>query len=128
MSQQLNTLLRENLVDFAVLPQPYRSCVWYLTPMAARLTRGTGRAARPPVLPDHLRHRGVAETPHTLTVVRTHPVFVADARQRWDWTRSVIRSSTWGQMEGFSAPSLPSAAGAAVTSTGTWTGPRRCFT
>lgn len=31
--------------------------------------------------------------------------------ERWDWTRSVIRSSTCGQMEGFSAPSLPSATG-----------------
>lgn len=44
---------------------------------------------------------------------------------RWAWTRSAIRSSTCGQMEGLSPPSLPSVAGeppnSPMSSTGTTT-------
>ena len=39
VSERLNDLLDERLVDFAVLPQSHRTRVWYLTPKGARLTR-----------------------------------------------------------------------------------------
>ncbi|CAM5362868.1 hypothetical protein STANM309S_04602 [Streptomyces tanashiensis] len=45
--------------------------------------------------------------------------------ERWDWTRSAIRSSTCGQIDGLSPPSLPSDAGeppsSPMSSTGTTT-------
>ncbi|WP_435224298.1 replication-relaxation family protein [Streptomyces sp. Tue6028] len=96
VSQQLNTLRRERLVDFAVLPQAYRTRVWYLTPKAARLTRDWPALRGRPPYPITSGSAASLKTPHTLTVLRTHLAFVADARRRGDehghldWTPEVF--------------------------------------
>ncbi|WP_432190003.1 replication-relaxation family protein [Streptomyces sp. Tue6028] len=98
VSQQLNTLRRQNLVEFAVLPQAYRSRVWYLTPKAARLTRGWPALRGRPPYPITSDSAASLKTPHTLTVLRTHLAFVADARRRGDehghldWSPEVFHS------------------------------------
>ncbi|MFJ3229137.1 replication-relaxation family protein [Streptomyces sp. NPDC086783] len=98
VSQQLNTLRRANLVDFAVLPQAYRSRVWYLTPKAARLTRDWPALRGRPPYPITSGSAASLKTPHTLTVLRTHLAFVADARRRGDehghldWTPEVFHA------------------------------------
>ncbi|MEU4086435.1 replication-relaxation family protein [Streptomyces aureus] len=98
VSQQLNTLRRESLVDFAVLPQSYRSRVWYLTPTAARLTRDWPALRGRPPYPITSASAASLKTPHTLTVLRTHLAFVADARRRGDehghldWTPEVFHT------------------------------------
>lgn len=84
VSQQLNALRRENLVDFAVLPQAYRSRVWHLTPKAARLTRDWPALRGRPPYPITSGTTASLKTPHTLTVLRAHLAFVADARRRGD--------------------------------------------
>ncbi|WP_328457581.1 replication-relaxation family protein [Streptomyces sp. NBC_00386] len=95
VSQQLNALRRERMVDFAVLPQAYRSRVWYLTPKAARLTRDWPALRGRPPYPITSGSAVSLKTPHTLTVLRTHLAFVADARRHGDehghldWTPEV---------------------------------------
>jgi hypothetical protein len=84
VSEQLNDLLREHLVDFVVLPKSHRTRVWYLTPKGARLTRDwPGLRGRSPY-PIASATAASLKTPHTLTVLRTHLTFVADARRRGD--------------------------------------------
>ncbi|MGW3911525.1 replication-relaxation family protein [Streptomyces sp. NPDC005070] len=95
VSQQLNTLRREHMVGFAVLPQSHRSRVWYLTPKAARLTRDWPALRGRPPYPITSSNAVSLKTPHTLTVLRTHLAFVADARRHGDehghldWTPEV---------------------------------------
>ncbi|MEV6537237.1 replication-relaxation family protein [Streptomyces sp. NPDC051639] len=84
VSQQLNTLRRDRLVDFAVLPQAHRTRVWYLTPKAGRLTRDWPALRGRPPYPITSGSAASLKTPHTLTVLRAHLAFVADARRRGD--------------------------------------------
>ncbi|MFF4829429.1 replication-relaxation family protein [Streptomyces sp. NPDC001312] len=98
VSERLNDLLDERLVDFVVLPQSHRTRVWYLTPKGARLTRDwTALRGRPPY-PITSATAASLKTPHTLTVLRTHLAFVADARRRGDehghldWTPEVFHA------------------------------------
>lgn len=98
VSERLNDLLGERLVGFVVLPQSNRSRVWYLTPKGARLTRDwPGLRGRPPY-PITSATAASLKTPHTLTVLRTHLAFVADARRRGDehghldWTPEVVHA------------------------------------
>ncbi|MFE6554284.1 replication-relaxation family protein [Streptomyces sp. NPDC057746] len=98
VSERLNDLLDERLVDFVVLPQSYRTRVWYLTPKGARLTRDWPALRGRPPYPVTSATAASLKTPHTLTVLRTHLAFVADARQRGDehghldWTPEVFHS------------------------------------
>jgi hypothetical protein len=98
VSQRLNQLLGERLVDFVVLPQSNRTRVWYLTPKGARLTRDWPSLRGRPPYPITSTTAASLKTPHTLTVLRTHLVFVADARHRGDehghldWTPEVCHS------------------------------------
>ncbi|MFF4035993.1 replication-relaxation family protein [Streptomyces sviceus] len=98
VSERLNDLLGERLVDFVVLPQSHRTRVWYLTQKGARLTRDwPGLRGRPPY-PITSATAASLKTPHTLTVLRTHLAFVADARRRGDehghldWTPEVFHA------------------------------------
>ncbi|MFF4361041.1 replication-relaxation family protein [Streptomyces sp. NPDC001604] len=98
VSQRLNDLLDERLVDFVVLPQSHRTRVWYLTPKGARLTRDWPALRGRPPYPITSATAASLKTPHTLTVLRTHLAFVADARRRGDehghldWTPEVFHS------------------------------------
>ncbi|MFB8776322.1 replication-relaxation family protein [Streptomyces broussonetiae] len=95
VSEQLNRLLGECLVDFVVLPQSHRTRVWYLTPKGARLTRNWPALRGRPPYPITSATAASLRTPHTLTVLRTHLMFVRDARCRGDehgpldWTPEV---------------------------------------
>jgi DNA-binding MarR family transcriptional regulator len=98
VSERLNDLLEEGLVDFVVLPQSNRSRVWYLTPKGARLTRDWPALRGRPPYPITSATAASLKTSHTLTVLRTHLVFVADARRRGDehghldWTPEVFHA------------------------------------
>ncbi|MFF4755258.1 replication-relaxation family protein [Streptomyces sp. NPDC002514] len=98
VSQQLNELLGEALVGFVVLPQSHRTRVWYLTPKGARLTRDWPALRGRPPYPITTATAASLKTPHTLTVLRTHLAFVADARRRGDehghldWTPEVFHA------------------------------------
>lgn len=84
VSAPLNKLRRESLVDYTVLPQSNRTRAWYLTSEGARLTRDFPALRGRPPYPITSATAASLKTPHTLTVVRTHLVFVADARRRGD--------------------------------------------
>jgi hypothetical protein len=98
VSERLNDLLGERLVDFVVLPQSNRTRVWYLTPKGARLTRDWPALRGRPPYPITSATAASLKTPHTLTVLRTHLAFVADARRRGDehghldWTPEVFHA------------------------------------
>lgn len=98
VSERLNDLLGEHLVDFVVLPQSNRTRVWYLTPKGARLTRDWPALRGRPPYPITSATAASLKTPHTLTVLRTHLAFVADARRRGDehghldWTPEVFHA------------------------------------
>ncbi|MGY9066868.1 replication-relaxation family protein [Streptomyces sp. CAS3] len=98
VSERLNDLLGGRLVDFVVLPQSHRTRVWYLTPKGARLTRDWPALRGRPPYPVTSATAASLKTPHTLTVLRTHLAFVADARRRGDehghldWTPEVFHS------------------------------------
>ncbi|MEH0424704.1 replication-relaxation family protein [Streptomyces sp. B21-083] len=98
VSERLNQLLGERLVDFVVLPQSNRTRVWHLTPKGARLTRDWPALRGRPPYPITSTTAASLKTPHTLTVLRTHLGFVADARRRGhehghlDWTPEVFHS------------------------------------
>ncbi|WP_432198311.1 replication-relaxation family protein [Streptomyces sp. bgisy027] len=95
VSAPLNKLRRNNLVDFTVLPRSNRSRAWYLTGEGARLTRDFPALRGRPPYPVTSATAASLKTPHTLTVVRCHLAFVADARRRGDehghldWTPEV---------------------------------------
>ncbi|WP_020123822.1 replication-relaxation family protein [Streptomyces canus] len=98
VSERLNDLLGERLVDFVVLPQSHRTRVWYLTQKGARLTRDWPALRGRPPYPITSATAASLKTPHTLTVLRTHLAFVADARRRGDehghldWTPEVFHA------------------------------------
>jgi hypothetical protein len=95
VSQRLNHLLGEHLVDFDVLPQSHRTRIWHLTSKGARLTRDWPALRGRPPYPITSATAASLKTPHTLTVLRAHLAFVADARRRGDehghldWTPEV---------------------------------------
>jgi hypothetical protein len=103
LSAPLNKLRREGLVDYTVLPQSNRSRAWYLTSEGARLTRDFPALRGRPPYPINSATAASLKTPHTLTVVRTHLVFVTDARRRGDehghldWTPEVSHPLSDGE-------------------------------
>ncbi|GGP80663.1 replication-relaxation family protein [Streptomyces melanogenes] len=103
VSAPLNKLRRDGLVDYTVLPQSNRSRAWYLTSEGARLTRDFPALRGRPAYPISSTTAASLKTPHTLTVVRTHLAFVADARQRGDehghldWTPEVAHPLSDGE-------------------------------
>ncbi|MCW8101673.1 replication-relaxation family protein [Streptomyces tauricus] len=96
VSKPLNRLLRDHLVDFLVLPRSNRTRVWYLTARGARLTRDWPALRGRPPYPITSATAASLRAPHSLTVLRTHLGFVADARRRGDehdhlnWTPEVV--------------------------------------
>ncbi|NUK21673.1 replication-relaxation family protein [Streptomyces lunaelactis] len=103
ISTPLNKLRREGLVDYTVLPQSNRSRAWYLTGEGARLVRDFPALRGRPPYPITSATAASLKTPHTLTVVRTHLAFVADARKRGDehghldWTPEVSHPLSDGE-------------------------------
>ncbi|WP_406723412.1 replication-relaxation family protein [Streptomyces sp. GD-15H] len=103
VSAPLNKLRREGLVDYTVLPQSNRSRAWYLTGEGARLVRDFPALRGRPPYPITSATAASLKTPHTLTVVRTHLAFVADARRRGDehghldWTPEVSHPLSDGE-------------------------------
>ncbi|MGV9349325.1 replication-relaxation family protein [Streptomyces spiralis] len=103
VSAPLNKLRRDGLVDYTVLPQSNRSRAWYLTSEGARLTRDFPALRGRPPYPVTSATAASLKTPHTLTVVRTHLAFVADARRRGDehghldWTPEVSHPLSDGE-------------------------------
>ncbi|MFD7879699.1 replication-relaxation family protein [Streptomyces sp. NPDC059766] len=95
VSAPLNKLRRNGLVDYTVLPQSNRTRAWYLTGEGARLVRDLPALRGRPPYPITSATAASLKTPHTLTVLRTHLAFVADARRRGDehghldWTPEV---------------------------------------
>jgi hypothetical protein len=83
-SQILNALREERLASYTVLPRSKGTRAWFLTARGARVTTGwpelRGRAVRAPAGGTEAK----LQAAHTLTVVRTHLAFLADARRRGD--------------------------------------------
>ncbi|MFE6335257.1 replication-relaxation family protein [Streptomyces sp. NPDC057798] len=98
LSTPLNTLRDVGLVDYTVLPQSNRTRAWFLTPEGARLTKDFPSLRGRPPYPITSATAASLKTPHTLTVLRTHLAFVADARRRGDehghldWTPEVAHT------------------------------------
>ncbi|MET8411871.1 replication-relaxation family protein [Streptomyces sp. NPDC005195] len=103
VSTPLNKLRRDGLVDYTVLPQSNRSRAWYLTGEGARLVRDFPALRGRPPYPITSATAASLKTPHTLTVVRSHLTFVADARRRGDehghldWTPEVSHPLSDGE-------------------------------
>jgi hypothetical protein len=103
VSSPLNKLRRDGLVDYTVLPASNRSRAWYLTGEGARLVRDFPALRGRPPYPITSATAASLKTPHTLTVVRTHLAFVADARRRGDehghldWTPEVSHPLSDGE-------------------------------
>ncbi|WP_326757359.1 replication-relaxation family protein [Streptomyces phaeochromogenes] len=103
LSTPLNKLRREGLVDYTVLPQSNRTRAWYLTGEGARLVRDFPALRGRPPYPITSATAASLKTAHTLTVVRTHMAFVADARNRGDehghldWTPEVSHPLSDGE-------------------------------
>jgi hypothetical protein len=95
ISTPLNTLHRQHLVGYVVLPQSGRTRAWYLTAKGARLTRDLPALRSRPPYPITSATAASLKTPHTLTVLHTHLAFIRDARIRGDehgyldWTPEV---------------------------------------
>ncbi|MGW7410225.1 replication-relaxation family protein [Streptomyces sp. NPDC054833] len=95
ISTPLNRLRDKGLVDFVVLPRSQRTRAWYLTTEGTRITRDHPALRGRPPYPITSATAASLKTPHTLTVVRTHLTFAADARERGDehgpldWTPEV---------------------------------------
>ncbi|MEU3734558.1 replication-relaxation family protein [Streptomyces sp. NPDC033538] len=91
----LNELRRQGLVDYTVLPRSRGMRAWYLTGAGARMVKDFPALRGRPPYPITSATAASLKTPHTLTVLRTHLTFVADARQRGDehgsldWTPEV---------------------------------------
>lgn len=83
-SNVLNTLREDKLASYAVLPNSSRLRAWFLTPRGARVAAGwpelRGRALQAPTSSTEASLRAA----HTLTGVRAHLAFLADARRRGD--------------------------------------------
>ncbi|GAA3592210.1 replication-relaxation family protein [Streptomyces osmaniensis] len=103
VSGPLNKLRHDGLVDYTVLPASKRTRVWYLTSEGARLTRDFPALRGRPPYPITSATAASLKTPHTLTSVRTHLTFVADARRRGDehghldWTPEVSHPLSDGE-------------------------------
>ncbi|MGW1107911.1 replication-relaxation family protein [Streptomyces sp. NPDC002540] len=103
VSTPLNRLRHEGLVDFTVLPRSNRARAWFLTGEGARLVRDFPALRGRPPYPITSATAASLKTPHTLTVVRTHLAFVADARGRGDehghldWTPEVSHPLSDGE-------------------------------
>ncbi|MCX5106934.1 replication-relaxation family protein [Streptomyces sp. NBC_00439] len=103
VSAPLNRLRHEGLVDFTVLPQSNGTRAWYLTGEGARLVRDFPALRGRPPYPITSATAASLKTPHTLTVVRTHVAFVADARRHGDehghldWTPEVSHPLSDGE-------------------------------
>ncbi|MFE6178766.1 replication-relaxation family protein [Streptomyces sp. NPDC056464] len=95
VSSPLNKLRQKGLVNYTVLPQSNGSRAWYLTGEGARLTRDFPAMRSRPPYPITSATAASLKTSHTLTVVRAHLPFAADARRLghehgpWDWTPEV---------------------------------------
>ncbi|MFF0737723.1 replication-relaxation family protein [Streptomyces chartreusis] len=97
LSRVLNKLRSTGFIDLTPLPGKDRSRThaWYLTPDGARLTRDLPALRGRQPYPITSTTAASLKTPHTLTVVRTHLPFAADARRLghehgpWDWTPEV---------------------------------------
>ncbi|MET8571947.1 replication-relaxation family protein [Streptomyces sp. NPDC004783] len=91
----LNELRRQGLVDSTVLPRSRGTRAWYLTGDGARMVKDFPALRGRPPYPITSATAASLKTPHTLTVLRTHLAFVADARRRGDehgfldWTPEV---------------------------------------
>ncbi|WP_405467084.1 replication-relaxation family protein [Streptomyces canus] len=96
-SRVLNKLRATGFVDLTPLPDSQRSRThaWYLTAEGARLTRDLPVLRGRPPYPITSSTAASLKTAHTLTVVRSHLPFAADARRLghehspWDWTPEV---------------------------------------
>ncbi|MFG3390571.1 replication-relaxation family protein (plasmid) [Streptomyces enissocaesilis] len=105
MSRVLNKLRSDGFVDSTVLPNVNRSRThaWYLTPEGARLARDLPALRGRPPYPITSAIAASLKTSHTLTVVRAHLAFAADARRLghehgpWDWTPEVSHSIGEGE-------------------------------
>jgi DNA-binding MarR family transcriptional regulator len=103
LSAPLNKLRDDGLVDYTVLPQSNRTRAWFLTPEGARLTKDFPSLRGRPPYPINSAMAASCKTPHTLTVLRTHLAFVADARRRGDdhghldWTPEVSHPLSDGE-------------------------------
>jgi hypothetical protein len=105
ISRALNKLRSDGLVDHTVPPHADRSRThaWYLTPDGARLTRDLPILRGRPPYPITSTTAASLKTTHTLTVVRAHLAFAADARRLghehgpWDWTPEVSHSIGEGE-------------------------------
>ncbi|MFE0678667.1 replication-relaxation family protein [Streptomyces sp. NPDC058867] len=103
VSIPLNNLRRKDLVAFTVLPRSHRTRAWYLTPEGARLTRDHPTQRGRPPYPITAATAASLKTPHTLTTVRCHLAFAADARHHGhehgplDWTPEVSHPLGDGQ-------------------------------
>ncbi|MGP4001712.1 replication-relaxation family protein [Streptomyces sp. 8N706] len=95
LSSALNDLRRKDLTAHITLPSSNRMRAWYLTPDGARITRDWPELRGRPPYPVTSATAASLRTSHTLTVVRTHCAFAADARARGDdhgpldWTPEV---------------------------------------
>ncbi|MEU9917823.1 replication-relaxation family protein [Streptomyces sp. NPDC051001] len=105
VSRALNKLRSAGLVELTPLPDSDRSRThaWYLTPDGVLLTRDHPLLRGRPPYPITSATAASLKTPHTLTVVRSHLPFAADARHLghehgpWDWTPEVAHSIGEGE-------------------------------
>ena len=83
-SEVLSGLREDRLVSYTVLPRANGARAWFITSRGARVVSGwpelRGRAVQAPVSATEASLRA----PHTLTVLRAHLAFLADARRRGD--------------------------------------------
>lgn len=99
----LGKLREQGLVDYTVLAASNGTRAWYLTAEGARLTRDFPALRGRPPYPITSATAASLKTPHTLTVVRTHLAFAADARRRGDehghldWTPEVSHPLSDGE-------------------------------
>ncbi|MET9122199.1 replication-relaxation family protein [Streptomyces sp. NPDC004528] len=95
VSAPLNRLRRQDLVDFTLLPHSRGTRAWYLAPAGIQVTRDWMLMRGRPRYPITSASAASMKTTHTLTVLRTHLAFAADARRRGDehkpldWTPEV---------------------------------------
>ncbi|WP_333782256.1 replication-relaxation family protein [Streptomyces sp. AD681] len=80
----LNRLRCQGLVHYTVLPRSRGMRAWYLTSDGVRMVKDFPALPGRPPYPITSNTAASLKTPHTLTVLRTHLAFVADARERGD--------------------------------------------
>ncbi|MFF0698482.1 replication-relaxation family protein [Streptomyces tendae] len=91
----LNRLRCQGLVHYTVLPRSRGMRAWYLTGDGVRMVKDFPALPGRPPYPITSNTAASLKTPHTLTVLRTHLAFVADALERGgqngflDWTPEV---------------------------------------